>query len=995
MIGRRKFRLAWLASLAACMFSPGVSAQESLSLQTLNVDLTPLVERLGDSPTRFAVPIRATAEVTSAGRWTESGGQSRWRHSIRVPSAVSMSFLADRISLPPGAMLTVSNGEASFQYTARDIAQGRLWSRVVRGDTIDLELVVPTNLRSSVRLGISELQAGYRAIGRGQRNHPAFERMQRSRQDLRTLSLSPLSTGTHDACRINYRCEETPENAGPARASVALVIANQYQCSGTLVNNARLDGIPYILTARHCQGSIAGGTPQIAAAVTVYWEAMSSCNAELGDLFNPYLVTQTGATTVVEQQDAWLLRLNASPRIANPYFAGINASGSAILGGFSTHHALSTRLQFTAWHGTAVEVSFPRGALGVDYAWNLWGVTPQRGYFGPGASGSALFDQANLLAGVASLGRDDVGRIGACPADVPAEPTAGTAKAYFVSLARLWQSTADTTSSTGTTTLAGVLDPDATGALAINGSDGLPSLHFQAVTPDRVINSPAQLNWNGGPATSCIASGGVSGDGWAGIKPSQGTAYVTSANIGVVGYTLRCEYAGGREMTVSTSVSFRGPDPYAHFVGVRGNSVWLGAPFRLTWQSNQSPCSLTTSTDFMQLNVVDRLTELPSSGTATLIFNQIRSMHFGLECGQAATPANVHGTVDVVQPSVEFVANSTIRRPGQPLRFRWNSIAEKCTTSGGAPFDGWNGGQAEGIGNRNATTQQVGDFVYTLTCSAGAESLTRSINVSVRDEPAFVTLTAPSTIVHRGTFYTLQLRSNIDGCRVFGIPGLAMSSLEVSAESTLTLTGHPLGTHTIYATCASEGASASSEPVTLEIITPPEPVRPRINMTVSPMTVEVGQDVTVNWTTENATSCTAFGHPSFTGAVPTAGSQVLTMTTVGSPMLDLNCIGIQLGATVGVAVTVTAPPGSGGGTGGGGTGGGGTGGGGTGGGGTGGGGTGGGTGGGGTGSGGTGGGGTGGSASGGGGGSTGIELLLLLCLLLGQTPLIRSRAGAK
>lgn len=978
---------------AACLFVPVVHGQEAVSLQTLNVDLTPLVESLGDSPTRFAVPIRASADLTRSGRWTESGGLSRWRHSMRVPSAVSMSLLADRINLPRGAVLKVSNGEVSFQYTADDIIQGRLWSRLVRGDRIDLELTVPTTLRGSARLVISELQAGYRAISRGQRNHPSFDRMRRSRLGLRTLSLSPLSGGADDACRINYRCEETPENAGPAKASVALVIANQYQCSGTLVNNARQDGIPYILTARHCQGSIAGGAPPSAAAVTVYWQAMSSCNEELGDLFNPFLVTQTGAVTVVEQQDAWLVRLNSSPRIANPYFAGVNASGSGILGGYSSHHALSTRLQFTAWHGNAVEVNFPPGSFGADHAWDLWGVSQQRGYFGPGASGSALFDQSHLLAGVASLGRDDAGRLGSCPAANPVEPTASTAKAYFVSLARLWSSTADTTSSTGSATLAAVLDPDATGMSVIAGADGLPSLHLYAVTPEMVVNGMAQLQWNGGPATSCVASGGVAGDGWAGNRPAQGTAYVSSATIGAVSYVMRCHYAGGREIESTTSVLFRGPDPYARFVGVRSNSVWVGAPFRLTWDSNQGPCTLTTATDSLERNVVSSQTGLPSSGTTVLLFDQVRTMYFGVECGEAVTPANVHGYVDVVAPSVEYVANSTIRRVGQPLRLRWRSIAATCATSGGAPFDGWSGAQGEGIGNRPASTQQVGDFAYTLTCSAGTVQVARSINVSVRDEAPFVTLTLPNATVHRGTFYTLQLRSNIDGCRIFGIPGMAIASLEVDAESTLSLTAHPLGIHTLHATCSSGGVDASSEPVTLEIITPPAPVAPKINMTVSPRTVEVGQDVSINWTTENATSCTAFGHPSFSGPVATAGTQTIRMTTIGNPMLDLNCIGIQLGSTVGIAVTVTAAAGEGGGgsgTGGGGTGGGGTGGGGTGGGGTGGGGTGGGgTGGGGTGGGGTGGGGTGGggggtggSTDGGGGGSAGAELVLVFLFLL-------------
>lgn len=189
-------KTASVVALACCLLATMVRCQE-IPVQIVDVDLSPLVEALADSPARFAVPVRASAELDRHGRWSESGGLSRWRHSMRVPAAISMSFLADRISLPPGATLKISNGDATFQYTAQDII-----------------------------------------------------------------------------------CEITPGNQGPAKASVALVVANQYQCSGTLVNNARRDGTPYVLTARHCQGP-AGGLPHHAASVTVYWEAQTGCAAEL------------------------------------------------------------------------------------------------------------------------------------------------------------------------------------------------------------------------------------------------------------------------------------------------------------------------------------------------------------------------------------------------------------------------------------------------------------------------------------------------------------------------------------------------------------------------------------------------------------------------------------------------------------------------------------------------------------------------------------------
>jgi hypothetical protein len=115
------------------------------------------------------------------------------------------------------------------------------------GDTLNFSLAVNSSEASRVRLQIDSLQAGYRSLGAGVANHPHFQELKRA--------AAAGATG----CTENYSCYTTTANQGPAHATVALIIGNLYQCSGTLLNDARGDGSPYVLTARHCQSGQLGG----------------------------------------------------------------------------------------------------------------------------------------------------------------------------------------------------------------------------------------------------------------------------------------------------------------------------------------------------------------------------------------------------------------------------------------------------------------------------------------------------------------------------------------------------------------------------------------------------------------------------------------------------------------------------------------------------------------------------------------------------------------
>jgi lysyl endopeptidase len=319
---------------AACLASNQVDV--------VHQDLAPLIRAGALSPNQFAVLVPHKITIQSAGAWSVHGGVATWRYTARIPTAISMSFHADKVSLPSTARLAVSGGSA-FIYSARDVHKGVLWSRITPGDSLNFTLTVATTERSRVALELLSLQAGYRGLGGGVTDHPLY----------RMLKAQAASSST-STCVQNYQCSVTTANATPAAATVGLLIENLYQCTGSLINDVPGDDVPYVLTARHCEtGQLGGGNPSVASAVTVYWNAVSPCGQTLGSLYDPGIVTQTGAATIVEQQDACLIQLDTSPVVTNAQLTGFDASGGAVQGGYTIQHSLGYNKQFTEWFGQA------------------------------------------------------------------------------------------------------------------------------------------------------------------------------------------------------------------------------------------------------------------------------------------------------------------------------------------------------------------------------------------------------------------------------------------------------------------------------------------------------------------------------------------------------------------------------------------------------------------------------------------------------------------
>src|SRR6185312_5953039 len=227
-------------------------------------------------------------------------------------------------------------------------------------------------------------------------------------------------------------------------------------------------------TGRHCEtGQLGGGNPGAASTVTVYWDATAACGASLGSLYDPGIPLQSGAQTVIEQQDAWLIELDDNPVVSDAQFAGLDASGAAVQGGYTVHHAEGFDKQFTAWFGHAAAVQESD------------------------VLGSGLFDQNNHLVGILTLGRTttDPSGYGSCPIAPPPSPNGANGIADFTSLAAVWSSTADTTSTTGPRTIKSILDPANTGTLIVPSMPAAP-ISLSAAPTALETGQASQLTWS-------------------------------------------------------------------------------------------------------------------------------------------------------------------------------------------------------------------------------------------------------------------------------------------------------------------------------------------------------------------------------------------------------------------------------------------------------------------------------------------------------------------
>jgi lysyl endopeptidase len=881
----------------------------AVSVHIVRTDLKPLIRAGYQSPVQFAVLVPHAVSTATGGKWSIEGERAVWRYAVEVPTAVSMSFHATRSSLPDSALLVVEGAKTSTSYRARDLHRGELWSRIHPGAALQFTLTVAAADRSKIALNIVSLQAGYRSLGPGVEDHPYYRQLKAQER--------PAQASGNAACVTNYECEVTSANTPLGFATVALVIGDLYQCTGTLINDVPGDNTPYLLSARHCEtGQLGGGNPGAASTVTVYWDATTPCGTTLASIYEPTILTQTGAQTIVEQQDAWLIALDVGPLASDAQFAGFDASGGAVQGGYTIHHAEGYDKQFAGWYGQAYAVQ-ESNVNGTRYVSDFLETVNQLGNVGPGASGSALIDQNNRLVGSLTGGpqTSDPSGYGACPVTPLTAPNGSNGVAYFTSLAAVWSSTADTTSTTGSATLKSVLDPANTGTLVVPSAP-VAFVTFSPSTYAITIGESLTLNWSASGATQCTAGGGISGDGWSGTLAASGSLALTETTATTATYTLTCSYPGSRTAKASTVVSWLSPIPV-----VQLNApviVWAATPATISWTSNAGPCSISGG-GLSESN-------LPSSGSVTTTQAVPAEVTYTVTCGPPGGQGGSGATIQYVTPSLIFFANGTDRLLGQTFFLEWGSAADTCIPSGGAPNDGWgltqfSAAQSGVPFHPNVTT--LGTYTYTLTCTSGSISIPQSVTVTFENNAPYVAASlSGSSVTYSASpadYVTLTYNSNLSVCQFSATPStILLGNIGDTGypQGVLTVEPYLPGSYQLVMDCFTstdqETPAATSTPMTLTVLPPPPPTAA---ISFSPATVVAGESFTAFWSSANTSGCTLSGGipgqswggstdtvTPPTGSVPETGE-------LGSFVFSLSCPSIvQSMGSASTQVTLTIGP---------------------------------------------------------------------------------------
>lgn len=400
---------------------------------------------------RFAAPINVRYRLGEQGTWTElANGDRIWKLELSANRALGLLVLYENFYLPQGALLHMYSPDGKQikgGYTsANNTKTGRFLTGMIRGDEAILEYYEPAAVKGQGRFDISRVYYAYNKSNIEPSDYP-FQ--------------VHGSDGFGDAlsCNVNINCTEGAPWQNHKRGVMRILRifdAGVGWCTGTLINNVRQDGTPYILSGNHCY-EVAGATPMLDVWRFDFNYESVDCNNPTNE---PGFASILGCEQVSnrEESDFLLLRLLRSvPSSVNPYFAGWDRSGPSPQSSAGIHHP----------RGDIKKISVeedPASIYPTSIVWNNNVTTPPNhhfrvefdaGTFEDGSSGSALFDENGRIVGQLH------GGLSSCT----------TFRGFYGRLVRSWDD-----GSTPESRLSDWLDPDNTGAMTIDAYEPPPTV---------------------------------------------------------------------------------------------------------------------------------------------------------------------------------------------------------------------------------------------------------------------------------------------------------------------------------------------------------------------------------------------------------------------------------------------------------------------------------------------------------------------------------------
>ncbi len=396
---------------------------------------------------RFAKRFFVEYNTTDFGLWQVlDDGARLWRLGIQSEGAYSINIIFSKYKLPEGAKLFLYNESREHilgAYTHLNNKETEVLAvQPVYGDKMYIELYVPADAAHEPELIIGQIGHDYKGVF----VNPKSKIIQKS--------------GT---CNVDINCTEGDEWQKEKRAVCKMIIDGTYLCTGTLVNNTKEDGKPYLLTAHHCVDHDPKGMgPKI-----VYYFNYENTSCDGGGASSNQTISGSALRATTPNLDFCLYEMSQVPPVSyKPYYAGWDRSGTDPTYVTCIHHPGGDVKKISADSDGATTASY-----GYDYRthWKVpsWDFGTTEG----GSSGSGLFDQNHRLIG------DLTGGDASCGNSV---------NDYFAQFHYSWDKYPETGKQ-----LKAWLDPDNSGVVTLDGYDPQSGNTFVPVTG--VVISPNSI----------------------------------------------------------------------------------------------------------------------------------------------------------------------------------------------------------------------------------------------------------------------------------------------------------------------------------------------------------------------------------------------------------------------------------------------------------------------------------------------------------------------
>jgi hypothetical protein len=322
------------------------------------------------APHRFAVPANVALSITNSGTLQTLADGRRWRLRIKSPGAKSLNLGITRFDMPDGAKLWVydpAHTHVEGPYVARHRShRGSLWTPVIEGDEIIVEVFAPAGVRQPV-VQIAKVNRGY--------------------QSLEKAGSLGLSEG---ACNNDVVCPVGAPWSNQINSVGLYTINGQDACTGTLMNDTAGDGRPLFLSANHCFESF---DEDSLASVIVYWNFQSpTCGTHAsGPLTQKTFGANYPPLASWATSDFLLFELLEAPDPSfNVFYAGWDATGAIPTAAVAIHHPSADVKAISISNSSPDPTS--DFSPSHDPNGTYWSVLWDSGVTDRGSSGSCLFD---------------------------------------------------------------------------------------------------------------------------------------------------------------------------------------------------------------------------------------------------------------------------------------------------------------------------------------------------------------------------------------------------------------------------------------------------------------------------------------------------------------------------------------------------------------------------------------------------------------------------